>query len=227
MTTLAREIACTYGEDVLDLVLVVYVNFYYSEIDIINLCARWIPRREKFTEKSYLVTHAHDEVKHARLFREGVRSLGIEWDSLDHDKYRVADISERFAKLFSSDDELEVLIGLNLYAEGVLALEEIDQLARSKPRYFPSFREIYRDELTHLAFGVKVAKRLVDSSQECRLLAQKHCDWYRGHLQQYLANDLAPKLGRAVDAGFISKDYVARISGRFTNVMGSIGLSSI
>ncbi len=215
-----------YGEEGMGLILLVYVNFYFSEINIINLCGRWIPRRHDFIEKSYLVTHAADEVTHAKLFREGVERLGIEWNSLDHDKYRVHDIGERFDKLLKSDDELEVLIGLNLYAEGVLALEEIHQLAKSRPDIFYQFDRIYRDEQTHLRFGAVVARRMIEESEQNRARAQAHCQWYEDHLSNYLDGELSDKIQRAVDLGFVTSDYIDCTKRRFRNVMGELGLTT-
>ncbi|MFD0391944.1 hypothetical protein ACFQ3Z_01125 [Streptomyces nogalater] len=67
--TLRDEIIEKHGKNAWDLVLTVYVNFYYSELEIIDLCARWIPRRDDLREKQYLLHHASDEIVHARLFR--------------------------------------------------------------------------------------------------------------------------------------------------------------
>ncbi|WP_437626760.1 hypothetical protein [Sorangium sp. So ce1151] len=222
--SLAQEIVEEYGQDMLDLVLLVYVNFYYSELEIIDLCAKWIPRRGILTEKSYLIRHASDEVTHAELFKKGVEHLGITWSDLDPDKFRIRDIDDRFKKLFDSDDELEVLIGLNLYAEGVLALEEIEQLARSKPRYFQDFERILRDEKTHVAFGVKVAKRLIAQSPENRARAQEYCSWYADHLKNYLGGELSGPLQTGIKHGFISSDYVEKTFTRFKDVMSQLDL---
>ncbi|HEU4727131.1 MAG TPA: hypothetical protein VFT22_04565 [Kofleriaceae bacterium] len=213
-----------YGQDMLDLVLLVYVNFYNSELEIIDLCSKWIPRREILTEKSYLLRHASDEVVHAELFKSGIEHLGIPWQEVDHQRFRIRDIDDRFQKLFESDDELEVLIGLNLYAEGVLALEEIEQLGRSKPRYFKDFPRICRDEKTHVAFGIKVAKRLLAQSPDNRSRAQEYCSWYANHLNGYLGGELSRPLQTAIRHGFISDDYVDRTRARFTEVMSALGL---
>jgi 1,2-phenylacetyl-CoA epoxidase catalytic subunit len=222
--TLAQEIVDQYGQDMLDLVLLVYVNFYTSELEIIDLCAKWIPRRELLAEKSYLLKHASDEVIHAELFKSGVEHLGIPWHEVDQEKFRIQDIDWRFKKLFDSDDELQVLIGLNLYAEGVLALEEIEQLGQSKPRYFKDFARICRDEKTHVAFGLKVAKRLLAQSAENRSRAQEYCSWYADHMKNYLGGELSKPLQTAIKHGFISADYVERTYSRFRSVMSELDL---
>jgi len=222
--SLASEIVQKYGQRGLDLVLTIYINFYESELEIMNLCARWVPRRTDLREKGFLLKHASDEVVHAQLFREGVEKLGVSWDDLDLQHYRVPDISERFRKLFHSDDEMEVLLGLNIYAEGVLALEEIEQLARMKPQYFYEFARILRDEKTHLAFGVTVAKRLIGESEAARASAQEHCNWYQEHLVNYLDKDLADSLAWGIKNEFISDDYVSRTKSRFRTVMSNLGL---
>lgn len=225
--TLKDEIIETYGRHAWDLILTVYVNFYYSELDIIDLCARWLPRRASLKEKNYLIRHAADEVVHARLFREGVERLGQPWFGFDHEPYRIEDINDRFAKLFYSDDEVEVLIGLNLYAEGVLAMEELYQLARGRSKYFYEFDRIEREERRHVAFGITVAKRLLEENAEARKRAQEHCKWYREHLENYLSNQLKEPIVWAIEAGFVSSDYTERTRQRFDDVMSKIAIQGV
>jgi hypothetical protein len=222
--SLKQEIIETYGRDAWDLILTVYVNFYYSELEIIDLCARWLPRRNSLKEKNYLIRHAADEVVHARLFREGVERLGQPWYGFDHEPYRIDDIGDRFAKLFYSDDEIEVLIGLNLYAEGVLAMEELYQLGQGRSQYFYQFGRIEREERRHVAFGITVANRVLDGNAEARKRAVDHCKWYREHLEGYLGGQLKESIRWAMDAGFVSDDYVARTRARFDDVMSKIGI---
>ncbi|GAA3854465.1 hypothetical protein GCM10022243_19980 [Saccharothrix violaceirubra] len=222
--TLKDEIIERYGEPAWHVILTIYVNFYYSELEIIDLCGRWIPIRGDLREKNYLLRHAADEVVHARLFQEGVEKLGQPWDGFDHDAYRIPDIDARFDKLYVSDDELEVLIGLNLYAEGVLAMEELAQLARNKPEYFYQFGRIEREERRHVAFGVTVAKRLVAESEENRQRALAHRRWYREHLENYLSGQLKDSIQWGIEAGFVGDDYIQRTRQRFDDVFAKIGL---
>ncbi|WP_322770459.1 hypothetical protein [Frankia sp. Cr1] len=223
-TTPMEEIIDTYGTDAWDLILTVYINFYYSELEIIDLCARWLPKRQDLREKSFLLHHASDEVVHAGLFKEGVERLGLKWDGFDHERYRIDDIDDRFKKLHSSDDELEVLIGLNLYAEGVLAMEELYQLGRSKPDYFYQFARIEREERRHVAFGVTVAKRLLAESEENRKRGIEYCKWYQNHLEGYLGGELAQSIEWGIQAGFIEADYIPRTRERFHDTMSQLGL---
>lgn len=216
----------THGEEALELVLLVYINFYFSELEIMDLCSRWVPKRTDFTEKSYLVKHAHDELIHAKLFREGVERLGLDWDALDHERYRIQDICDRFEKLLDSDDELEVMIGLNVYAEGVLALEEIYQLSQTRPDIFYEFERIYKDEMTHLRFGMVVLKRQIESSPALREQAFEHCRWYEQHLNGYLSGELLDKIQKAIDMGFIQENYIESTKQRFRAVMAEIGYQS-
>jgi len=224
-TTLKQEIIDTYGRDAWDVILTVYVNFYYSELDIIDLCARWLPRRHSLREKNYLLSHAADEVQHARLFREGVEMLGQPWFEFDHEPYRIDDIGDRFAKLFYSDDEIEVLIGLNLYAEGVLAMEEIYQLGRGRSQYFYQFDRIEREERRHVAFGITVANRILEHNDEARKRAIEYCKWYREHLEGYLGGQLKNSIVWAMEAGFVSEDYIERTRMRFNDTMSKIGIA--
>ena len=213
------------GQDLLDLVLVVYVNFYFSELEIIDLCGKWIPRRSILKEKFYLVSHASDEVSHATLFKDGVKGLGIEWNNSLIDQYRLNDIDSRFAKLLQSDDELEVLIGLNIYAEGVLAMEELVEMAKNRPEYFPSFARIAREEATHLAFGKTVLKRMLADDDGLLGTARQHCDWYRDHLRPYLWKDISRYIDVGIRNGVLDHDFRDRTVSRFVDEMASIGLN--
>lgn len=226
-SSLKQDLIDRYGRDAWDLILTVYVNFYYSELDIIDLCARWLPRRSSLREKNYLIKHSADEVIHARLFREGVERLGQPWNGFDHDLYKIDDINDRFAKLFYSDDEVEVLIGLNLYAEGVLAMEELCQFARNKTPYFYKFDQIERDERRHVAFGITVANRILEESSAARTRAVEYCKWYREHLEGYLEGQLKESINWAIDAGFVSEDYIDRTRMRFTDVISKIGITEV
>lgn len=222
---LYEQILDKYGSKCLDLILLVYINFYFSEIEIIDLCGRWIPRRKILKEKFWLVQHAADEIRHSELFKDGVKLLGLDWEDLELEKYRLTDIEGRFGKLEESDDELEVLIGLNLYGEGVLAMEELIQLSRNAQQYFPAFPQILKEEGTHLVFGIEVTRRLIQESAENRERAQSHCDWYRNHLQQYLWKDISPHIDQAIEYGLVDKRYREKTAERFKVVMSLVGLS--
>jgi 1,2-phenylacetyl-CoA epoxidase catalytic subunit len=220
-----EEIIKERGEKCFDLILLVYVNFYWSELEIIDLCAKWIPKRDNLEEKFYLVHHASDEVKHSILFKEGVEDLGLSWNDIDFSKYKLKDIEGRFGKLEESDDEIEILIGLNLYAEGVLAMEELIQLERNASKYFPSFRQIIKEEGTHLGFGKQVLHRYMEESFENKKIAQLNCDWYGNHLQKYLWEDISEYIDQGIDFGFLDKKYREKTAERFEVVMSSVGLS--
>lgn len=221
---LYEQILKEHGQECLDLILLVYLNFYFSEIEIIDLCAKWIPRRNILQEKFWLVYHASDEVRHSEQFKNGVEFLGLNWDELDFSKYRLPDISGRFGKLEESNDELEILVGLNLYAEGVLAMEELIQLSHNASQYFPAFQQILKEEGTHLGFGKEVLNRLIKESPENKKRAQSHCDWYRKHMKQYLWKDISEHIDRAIKFGLVNKNYREKTALRFNTVMSSVGL---
>jgi 1,2-phenylacetyl-CoA epoxidase catalytic subunit len=213
------------GEDILNLILMLHVNFYQAELDIIDVCARWIPRRSVLDEKFMLVTHASDEVRHAQYFKDGVEALGLKWDELDLKQLHLGEQSERFSKLLTSDDEIEVLVGLNLYAEGVLAMEELAQLHHNKPLYFPRFGEILADEGRHLKYGITVARRRFQDNEGARQQAQKCCDEFARHLQDYLWKEIDQAINLGTHLGYLDKDYRFKVARRFENVMSAVGLS--
>lgn len=212
------------GQAFLDAILLINTNFYMSELEIIDLCARWIPRRKILREKFYLVSHASDEVRHAGLFKKEIEDLGIPWSDELITRYRLSDIGSRFDRLHKSDDEIEVLIGLNLYAEGVIAMEELVELSQYASEYFPTYAQIQREEQTHLAFGQKVLQRLLSESEEDRARAQVICDGYRDHLLHYLWNDISPIIDMGIGWNCLSEKYRENTVNRFESVMTTAGL---
>jgi len=212
------------GQELLDMVLTVYVNFYFSELEIIDLCAKWIPKRTNITEKFYLVHHAKDEVSHSKLFKTGVEELGIEWNKELIKKYRLSDIDDRFHKLHSSDDEIEVLVGLNVYAEGVLAMQELLEMGENRPDIFPSFNRIGKEEMAHLGFGKKTLTRMFAEDQANLAKAQEHCDWYKAHLKPYLYEEISPWIDTGIKYGLLNADFRDRAVQRFNDEMASLNL---
>ena len=47
---------------------------------------------------------------------------------------------------------------------------------------------------------------------------------YRQHLDGYLGGQLKESIGWAMDAGFVSPDYIERTRARFDSVMSKIGI---
>lgn len=220
-----EKIVADDGEEILNLILMLHINFYYAELDIIDVCAKWVLRRSVPDEKFMLIEHAADEIRHSQHFKDGIEALGLKWDELPMEKFQLEDRSERFGRLLTSEDEIEVLVGLNLYAEGVLAMEELVQLHRNKPEYFPRFGEILTDEGRHLKYGLIVAKRRLQDNPEAREKAQHYCDEFLGHMEQYLWSDITDAIDLGAKVGYLDGDYRMKCARRFENVMSAIGLT--
>ncbi|MEL7738562.1 hypothetical protein AAG614_09290 [Citromicrobium bathyomarinum] len=212
------------GDPLYDAVATIYVNFYLSELRIIDLCARWIPRRHITREKYYLVHHANDEVRHAELFRKAFENLGGTIDEAAIEKYQVRDMEDRFDRLFRSDDEIEVLIGLNMYAEGVLAMMELRQLGKNAPELFPDFLQIAQDEKTHLAFGAKVLGRILEDEPEQRQRATEIARGYREHLGSYLATTVSDMIDFGVSISALDEDYRQQAIELYEEIMDRINI---
>ena len=212
------------GDPLYDAVATIYVNFYLSELRIIDLCARWIPRRHITREKYYLVHHANDEVRHAELFRKAFENLGGTIDEAAIEKYQVRDMEDRFDRLFRSDDEIEVLIGLNMYAEGVLAMMELRQLGKNAPELFPDFLQIAQDEKTHLAFGAKVLGRILEDEPEQRQRATESARGYREHLGSYLATTVSDMIDFGVSISALDEDYRQQAIELYEEIMDRINI---
>lgn len=212
------------GDPLFDAVATIYVNFYLSELRIIDLCAQWIPKRHIVKEKYYLVHHANDEVRHAELFKKGFQKLGGVIDDAAIKRYRVQDMEDRFDRLFSSDDEVEVLIGLNMYAEGVLAMMELDQLGKNVPALFPDFSQIAQDEKTHLAFGCKVLERILDDHPDERARATQIARGYREHLNGYLSSTVSGMIDFGVSINALDEDYRQKAADLYEGIMDRVGI---
>lgn len=212
------------GDALYDAVATIYVNFYLSELRIIDLCARWIPQRTITREKYYLVHHANDEVRHAELFKKAFEKLGGTIDEAAISRYRVKDMDDRFDRLFQSGDEIEVLIGLNMYAEGVLAMMELQQLGKNAPGLFPDFLQIAQDEKTHLAFGAKVLARLLDEQPHERERATRIARGYREHLDSYLSSTVSDMIDFGVSINALDDDYRKKAVDLYEDIMERVAI---
>ncbi|MFZ1010699.1 MAG: hypothetical protein WAN65_27920 [Candidatus Sulfotelmatobacter sp.] len=220
-----RQIVEEEGQEVLDLILTIYVNMYHAELDVVDLCARWIPLRSETDEKFMLTEHAWDEVRHAKFFKGAIKYLGLHWEELDMNKYLLPDREARFKRMMTGEDELNVLVGLNMYAEGVHATEEMIQLYAHKPKYFPVFSKTIPDEERHVNFGRIVLRRRVESGDAAREKAQTDCDYWMQHMEGYLWGDISRAIDVGIRLGYLDKDYRIKICKRFYDVMTSVGLT--
>jgi hypothetical protein len=219
-----KAVVAAHGEQFYDAAATIYVNFYVSELQIIDLCGKWIPRRTRLREKFFLVHHAADEIRHSEMFEAGFTRLGGQMSEQVIGKYLVEDMGDRFDKLQQSEDELEVLLGLNLYAEGVLAMLELEQLGRNMPKVFPDFLRIATDEKIHLAYGKKVMERMLkeDPSNVARALAI--AKGYRAHLDEYLWSSIDNLITYGVSVGALDANYREQAIERFEVLMDTLGL---
>lgn len=218
------QLIAQHGEAFFDAVATIYVNFYVSELQIIDLCGKWIPRRTNLREKFFLVNHAADEIRHSELFRTGFERFGVTMSDDVVNKYLVEDMGNRFSKLQDSDDELEVLLGLNLYAEGVLAMLELDQLGRNMPKVFPDFPRIAVDEKVHLAYGKTVLVRMLKEDPSNVARALSIAKGYRAHLDEYLWSSVDNLISLGVSVKALDSDYREQAVDRFEQLMDSLGL---
>ena len=128
--------------------------------------------------------------------------------------------------LLNSDDELEVMIGLNVYAEGVLAMEELAEMSVTKPEYFPSFARIANEEKAHLAFGKKVLERVFAEQPSERERAQEHVEWYKAHIRPYLWEDISDVIDVGIKHNVLYPDFRERAVQRFDDELTSLGLAA-
>ena len=210
-------------EDMRESLLIIYENFYWIHLWIITVCARWILKRGDVEGKLELVEQAWEERNQMHIFKQGILDLGYDWDALDHDAYLFDAMRDRYHEFMTTDDELEVLIGMNLYSEGVFGCAELEELYNHSPDLFSRFPEFLQEEIEHAEQGRKVLMGLLEKQPDLRPRAQELVKKYQNVLIETTTDaQFGPFLKRLIEQGFIGADIVDGTQVRFKKVFGDL-----
>ena len=206
------------------IVLTIYENFYWMRRHIIEMFARWILRREDVDGKLELVEHAWEEARQMKLLKQAILDLGYDWDKLDHESYFFEAVRRRYRELMASEDEFEMLVGMNLFSKGTIGYTELDQLYDHSPEIFTLFPGFRQEEGKHTEIAKQRLLQILEKKPELRPNASKIVERYRtvGLEENRTDPQLAAFVKVLIEHGFIGEDAWERAMGRLNEVFGDL-----
>jgi hypothetical protein len=183
-------------------------NLYFVHLDIVDVCAKWVPRRTRDDERFWLANQLRRETEEVPMYRALVAATGREPDAA----WRIPDSRERYARLKETDDELNVAVGMNVVAQGVLGALEHRQLYAYNPVLFAPLVETIAFETGNLE-RVKVFLRRRDPEQLSDLMLR-----YHRHLLEVSIPTIMPLLEPVLTLGIFQGDIVQEGLERFAAI---------
>ena len=214
-------------EDVRQNILRIYENFYWIHLWIIDVLARWTLKRQDTDGKLNLVQQSWEERNQMEAFKQEILDLGYHWDDLDHESYMFDAMRNRYNNFMTTDDELEVLIGMNLFSEGVFGYTELEQLHKHSPELFPRFPEFCEEEAEHAEGGRQALMAILERQPELREHAATLVEKYRKALLDTASDpNFSAFLMGLIQQGLLGKDVVERAMERFGKVFGELTVAA-
>ena len=189
-------------------------NLYWVHLDIVDVCSRWVPRRERSDERVWLATQLQREAAEVPMYLGMIEALGLAPDV----SYRINDSLVRYARLKETDDEIEVLVGMNVLAQAVLGYIEHRALYRFDPVFFAQFAET-------IAFDAGAWERARIAMQRRdpeRLRGQLAA--HRQHMFDFTIPELKPLLAPVVAAGVFPPEIIEIGIERYSEVSLELGV---
>ncbi len=190
-------------------------NLYFVHLDVVDVCAKWVPRRTRDDERIWLATQLRRETEELPMYRALVAATGREPDAA----WRIPDSRQRYARLKEIDDELEVAVGMNVIAQGVLGALEHRQLHNYDPVLFAALVETIAFETGNLE-RVKVFLRRRDPERLSNLMLG-----YHRHLLEASIPTIMPLLEPVLTLGIFKGDIVQEGLERFAAIAIDVGVT--
>ena len=189
-------------------------NLYFVHLDIVDVCSAWVPRRLRDDERQWLATQLRRETEEIPMYRALVAATGHE----PNEAFRIPDSKQRYARLKASDDELDVVVGMNVIAQGVLGALEHRQLHTYDPVLFAPLVETIAFETGNLE-RVKVLLRRRDPDRLRELMLS-----YHRHLLEVSIPTIMPLLEPVIALGIFRGDIVQEGLERFAAIAIDVGV---
>jgi hypothetical protein len=190
-------------------------NLLFVHLDIVEVCAKWIPRRERDDERFWLANQLRRETEEVPMYRALLAATGRDPDPA----FRIPDSLERYARLKETEDELDVAVGMNVIAQGVLGALEHRQLLAYDPTLFAPLVETIAFETGNLE-RVKVFLRRRDVDHLTELMLG-----YHRHLLEVSIPTIMPLLKPVFELGIFTGDITQEGLGRFAAIATDVGVT--
>jgi hypothetical protein len=189
-------------------------NLYWVHLDIVDVCSKWVPRRERHDERAWLATQLQREAAEVPMYLGMVEALGSTPDV----SYRINDSLVRYARLKETEDDVEVLVGMNVLAQAVLGHIEHRCLYRFDPAFFAPFAET-------IAFdaGAWERARIAMGRRDPEQLREQ-LEAHRQHMFDLTIPELKPLLAPVIMAGVFPPEIIELGIERYSEVALELGV---
>ncbi len=192
-------------------------NLYWVHLDIVDVCSKWVPRRERDDERIWLATQLARETVEVPMYLGFIHALG----HTPNVSYRIPDSLNRYSYMKEVDDELDVVVGMNVLAQGVLGWVEHNQLYTYAPQFFAPMLETIAFDIGNLE-RAKVFMRRRDPERLGELFTG-----YRKHMLEITLPEIMPLIGPVMEAGVFQDDVVELGTERFAEIAAAVGLDPV
>jgi hypothetical protein len=190
-------------------------NLYFVHLDILEVCAKWIPRREADDERIWLAAQLYRETREVPMYREYVGAVGYS----PNRAIRIPDSENRYRELKDTEDEVDVIVGMNVIAQSVIGTIEHRQLCTFDPVFFAPLVEVLAFEAGNLE-RVQVMLRRRDPSHIEMLLAK-----YYEHLITVTKPEIMPLLEPVIALGIFADDIIEQGLARLAAIADAVGVN--
>lgn len=184
-------------------------NLYWVHLDIVEVCAKWVPRRTAGDERIWLATQLKRETAEIPMYQGLLERLGIKPDPA----MRIRDSLLRYRALKETEDEIDMVVGMNVVAQGTLGIIEHEQLSKFAPGLLDPFAEAAIGMRTDLDRAVLWLQKR-DQAAVTEAFRR-----YWIHLHEISLPELTPLLEPLIKAGVFAPDLISDARRRFAEIM--------
>lgn len=198
----------------------VVLNQYGADSRFIDVCAESVKYADGIDDKLEVVEHLETVRKHMASFRRRAEEvLGLDWSSTDLSQYGFRVMTKRYDWLRSNTDPVELLVGLYLFAHGVIGHTEFTELHRCSPEIFPDYDSFARDVDRECAAGSAKLRRLLDQQPGLREHAVSTARKYGDVLLETATDSsFSMFLSQLAAHGLLPADIAERAGNRYQEV---------
>lgn len=198
----------------------VILSQFWANSRFIGVCAASIQHVDDIEEKLEIVEHLECIRKHMTTFRRYAEEvLEIAWDSLDHSEFGCRVMTKRYGWLRESTDLVELLVGLYMFAHGVIGHAEFTGLYNCSPEIFPEYDSFARDVDRQCAMGSARLRRLLEDRPSLREHAVEIARQYGSALVETATDpSFSLSLAQLAKQGLLPPDITDRAGKRYEEV---------
>ena len=154
------------SKEMRDNILTIYVNFYWIHKWIIEVCSVFLVKEKNVERQLELVEQMWDERAQMKEFKSCAIELGYDWDEIPHDSLLFESMRERYNRFKTTGSYFDVVIGMNIFSEGIFGITELEELYKKSPEIFPRFPGFIKEEEEHAQIGLSKLEEAIENDQQ-------------------------------------------------------------